>query len=290
MVDSKVPQPGPAKLKRNAGPDEWLEAAKDCKYLSEQHMKQLCEIVKEYMMEESNVQPVSTPVTICGDIHGQFYDLLELFRVSGGMPDESMVEPPKTSPSVITSADIEPPSEITDPKLRKKLRNSGSHSEGGDETSSQRERSSSAGSNEVTLNRNFVFLGDYVDRGYFSLETLTLLLCLKAKSVILVPVYGFYEECFQKYGNASVWKACCQVFDFMTLGAIIDGRVLCVHGGLSPEIRTLDQVRVVARAQEIPHEGAFCDLVWSDPDDVETWAVSPRGAGTSFAIRETLVL
>lgn len=77
-----------------------------------------------------------------------------------------------------------------------------------------------------------------------------------------------------------MWKACCQVFDFMTLGAIIDGRVLCVHGGLSPEIRTLDQVRVVARAQEIPHEGAFCDLVWSDPDDVETWAVSPRGAGT----------
>lgn len=71
----------------------------------------------------------------------------------------------------------------------------------------------------------------------------------------------------------------------MTLGAIIDGRVLCVHGGLSPEIRTLDQVRVVARAQEIPHEGAFCDLVWSDPDDVETWAVSPRGAGEFQQIR-----
>lgn len=70
----------------------------------------------------------------------------------------------------------------------------------------------------------------------------------------------------------------------MTLGAIIDGKVLCVHGGLSPEIRTLDQVRVVARAQEIPHEGAFCDLVWSDPDDVETWAVSPRGAGEPFEI------
>lgn len=51
MVDSKVPSPGPAKLKRNAGPEEWLEAAKDCKYLSEPHMKQLCEMVKEYMME-----------------------------------------------------------------------------------------------------------------------------------------------------------------------------------------------------------------------------------------------
>lgn len=98
----------------------------------------------------------------------------------------------------------------------------------------------------------------------------------------ITQVYGFYEECFQKYGSASVWKACCQVFDFMTLGAIIDGKVLCVHGGLSPEIRTLDQVRVVARAQEIPHEGAFCDLVWSDPDDVETWAVSPRGAGETY--------
>jgi len=58
--------------------------------------------------------------------------------------------------------------------------------------------------------------------------------------------------------------------------------VLCVHGGLSPEIRTLDQIRVVARAQEIPHEGAFCDLVWSDPEDIETWSISPRGAGWLF--------
>jgi diadenosine tetraphosphatase ApaH/serine/threonine PP2A family protein phosphatase len=98
----------------------------------------------------------------------------------------------------------------------------------------------------------------------------------------ITQVYGFYEECQQKYGNASVWKSCCQVFDFLALAAIIDGRVLCVHGGLSPEIRTLDQIRVVARAQEIPHEGAFCDLVWSDPEDVDTWAVSPRGAGWLF--------
>lgn len=79
-----------------------------------------------------------------------------------------------------------------------------------------------------------------------------------------------------------MWKACCQVFDFLALAAIVDGKVLCVHGGLSPEIRTLDQIRVVARAQEIPHEGAFCDLVWSDPEDVDTWAVSPRGAGWLF--------
>ncbi|CRG86563.1 protein phosphatase [Talaromyces islandicus] len=301
MAEKGVPAPGPAKLKRNAGPDEWLEASKNCKYLSEYHMKQLCDIVKEYMMEESNIQPVSSPVTICGDIHGQFYDLLELFRVAGGMPNETNVEPPVNAPSVITSEDIEPPSTITDPKLRKKVKNADGLDETDDDASaSGRGRSGSALSGEGNANTgsppgNFVFLGDYVDRGYFSLETLTLLLCLKAKypdritlvrgnheSRQITQVYGFYEECFQKYGNASVWKACCQVFDFMTLGAIIDGKVLCVHGGLSPEIRTLDQVRVVARAQEIPHEGAFCDLVWSDPEEIETWAVSPRGAGWLF--------
>lgn len=132
---------------------------------------------------ESNIQPVSTPVTICGDIHGQFYDVLELFRVAGGMPDEYDAEPPKTSPSVITSDDIEPPSSISDPKLRKKLRNPDSaDSEEGEETGSNAARSRSAsGGSDVQLKSNFVFLGDYVDRGYFSLETLTLLLCLKAK-------------------------------------------------------------------------------------------------------------
>jgi len=98
----------------------------------------------------------------------------------------------------------------------------------------------------------------------------------------ITQVYGFYEECQTKYGNASVWKSCCQVFDFLALAAIVDGKVLCVHGGLSPEIRTLDQIRVVARAQEIPHEGAFCDLVWSDPEEVTRGPVSPRGAGWLF--------
>ncbi|OXN11436.1 hypothetical protein CDV57_09710, partial [Aspergillus fumigatus] len=79
-------------------------------------------------------------------------------------------------------------------------------------------------------------------------------------------VYGFHQECFQKYATATVSKACCPVFDFIAL-----------------EIRSLGRFRVVSRAQEIPHEGACCDLVWSDPDDEETWAVSPRGARWLFS-------
>ncbi|KAJ4414274.1 sporulation-induced protein [Neurospora sp. IMI 360204] len=295
---STIPKPGPANLRPGAGLDEWLEEAKQCHYLPEPVMKQLCEIVKEVLMEESNIQPVVTPVTICGDIHGQFYDLLELFRVAGGMPGETNVQAPKTATTVITSDDIEPPTEITDPNLKKKIKSS-TDSEGGagsdKESASEDTPQSSANTGSQSADTRFVFLGDFVDRGYFSLETFTLLMCLKAKypdRIVLVrgnhesrqitQVYGFYEECQQKYGNASVWKACCQVFDFLVLAAIVDGTVLCVHGGLSPEIRTIDQIRVVARAQEIPHEGAFCDLVWSDPEDVDTWAVSPRGAGWLF--------
>lgn len=227
------------------------------------------------------------------------------------MPGETNPQAPKTATTVITSEDIEPPTEITDPKLRKKLRSptasggsddaaaGGDDDEGGadpDATIDAPPSETVAGpTSSQSAETKFIFLGDFVDRGYFSLETFTLLMCLKAKypdRIVLVrgnhesrqitQVYGFYEECQQKYGNASVWKACCHVFDFLVLAAIVDGEVLCVHGGLSPEIRTIDQIRVVARAQEIPHEGAFCDLVWSDPEDVETWAISPRGAGWLF--------
>lgn len=216
--------------------DGWLEMVKQCKYLPEADLKTVCERVKELLLEESNVQPVAAPVTICGDIHGQFYDLLELFRTGGDMP-----------------------------------------------------------------NTHYIFMGDFVDRGYYSLETFTLLLVLKARhpdkitllrgnheSRQITQVYGFYDECQQKYGSANAWRYCTQVFDFLTLAALVDGRVLCVHGGLSPDVRTLDQIRTIDRNQEIPHEGAFCDLMWSDPEDIDNaWQVSPRGAGWLFGHKVT---
>eukprot|EP00967_Tisochrysis_lutea_P122453 scaffold202642_cov39-Tisochrysis_lutea.AAC.3 len=59
-------------------------------------------------------------------------------------------------------------------------------------------------------------------------------------------------------------------------------KIFCVHGGLSPSINTLDQIRVIDRKQEVPHDGAMCDLMWSDPEDIDGWGLSPRGAGYLF--------
>jgi len=215
--------------------DKWLEIVKDCKYLPEYDIKKLCKLVSEILLEEANVQPVCTPVTVCGDIHGQFYDLEELFRTGGQVPDTS-----------------------------------------------------------------YIFMGDFVDRGYYSLETFTRLMVLKVKwpekitllrgnheSRQITQVYGFYDECLNKYGNSSPWKDCCQVFDLLAIAALIDEEILCIHGGLSPDIKTLDQISLIDRNQEIPQKGAFCDLVWSDPEDIENWAVSPRGAGWLFGERVT---
>ena len=68
---------------------------------------------------------------------------------------------------------------------------------------------------------------------------------------------------------------------------MVDGKVFCVHGGLSPYLGTIDLVQTLERVQEIPHEGAYCDLMWSDPDDITTWAVNPRGAGYLFGSQAT---
>ena len=155
---------------------------------------------------------------------------------------------------------------------------------------------------ELSSFPSYVFLlqGDFVDRGYNSVETMTMLLLLKARyphritllrgnheSRQITQVYGFYDECQRKYGNANPWKYVTELFDWCPLAAVVDGSVLCVHGGLSPDVRTVDQMRMIDRKMEIPHEGAFCDLMWSDPDDIDNWAVSPRGAGWLFGSQVT---
>eukprot|EP00756_Hemistasia_phaeocysticola_P014227 Hpha_TRINITY_DN15329_c4_g3::TRINITY_DN15329_c4_g3_i1::g.89458::m.89458/K15423/PPP4C; serine/threonine-protein phosphatase 4 catalytic subunit len=196
----------------------------------ESDVKALCKATSELLREEPNVVMVDAPVTIVGDIHGQFYDLREMFRVGGDVPYTS-----------------------------------------------------------------YVFMGDYVDRGFHSVESVLILFALKVRypdRVFLVrgnhesrqitQVYGFYDECLRKYGSVNVWRYCTDVFDLLTLSCLVSTKVLCVHGGLSPSITNLDQIRALDRRQEVPHDGAMCDLMWSDPEDIDGWGLSPRGAGYLF--------
>ena len=81
-------------------PDKWLATVMECQHLPEPDMKVLCERVRSILLEESNIQPVSTPVTICGDIHGQFWDLLELLRKGGMVPETSYIFMARMYPSV----------------------------------------------------------------------------------------------------------------------------------------------------------------------------------------------
>uniref|UniRef100_A0A7S3D1T5 Serine/threonine-protein phosphatase n=1 Tax=Palpitomonas bilix TaxID=652834 RepID=A0A7S3D1T5_9EUKA len=214
----------------NGNLDTYIETLKSSNHLEEDQIKNVCEMVRDILREESNVTVVRCPVTVCGDVHGQFHDLLEIFQIGGDCPDT-----------------------------------------------------------------NYLFMGDYVDRGYYSVETVSLLLCLKARfperiklirgnheSRQITQVYGFYDECVRKYGSANVWKYLTDLFDYLPLSALIEDQVFCPHGGLSPSINSLDQVRQINRFQEVPHEGPTCDLLWSDPDDRQGWGISPRGAGYTF--------
>lgn len=224
--DYKIPQHNDLALV-----DSWIERLSRCDLLTESEVHSLCKKVCEVFLKEHNVHDVECPVIVCGDIHGQFHDLIELFRVGGQPPG-----------------------------------------------------------------KNYLFMGDYVDRGYYSVETVSLLFALKLRypdritltrgnheSRQITQVYGFYDECVRKYGGSTVFRNFCDAFDFIPLAALVEGQIFCLHGGLSPQITELSSINNITRLQEIPHDGPFCDLLWSDPDDsTPGWVPSPRGAGYTF--------
>jgi len=199
--------------------------------LGETTVKEICEKVKLQLIDEPNIVTIKAPVTVVGDIHGQFYDLLEIFRVGGKCPDT-----------------------------------------------------------------NYLFLGNYVNRGSFSVETISLLLCFKLRypnritllrgnheSRPITEIYGFYSECIRKYGNSNTWKYFTDLFDYLNVAALIDERFFCIHGGLSVHISSLDQIRVLDRFQDVPPSGTFTDLLWSDPDQERDGInPSPRGVGCTY--------
>jgi len=142
---------------------------------------------------------------------------------------------------------------------------------------------------------NYLFLGDYVDRGPNGLETICLLLAYKIKYPenffmlrgnhecgSINRIYGFYDECRERY-NLKIWKAFNDCFNCLPLGAIIEDKILCIHGGLSPDLRSLEQIRRIVRPTDIPDTGLLCDLVWADPDaDVQGWGENDRGVSFTF--------
>ncbi|KAK9735477.1 hypothetical protein RND81_04G208000 [Saponaria officinalis] len=198
--------------------------------LSEGEIRQLCVNARHIFLSQPNLLQLHAPIRICGDIHGQYLDLLRLFEY-GGYP-----------PSV-----------------------------------------------------NYLFLGDYVDRGKQSLETICLLLAYKIrypKKIHLLRgnhedakinrIYGFYDECKRRF-NVRLWKIFTDCFNCLPVAALIDEKILCMHGGLSPELQSLKQIDEVQRPNEIPDNGLLCDLLWADPDPrVEGWADSDRGVSCTF--------
>jgi diadenosine tetraphosphatase ApaH/serine/threonine PP2A family protein phosphatase len=216
-------------------PEEILETTRQGNAVPEESVVPLLIKLMEVLYTENNVLELTSPITICGDIHGQLYDLFELF--------DRAAEP-----------------------------------EGGG-----------------IGTQKFLFMGDYVDRGHYSMETFLHLAALK----ILYPtqfyflrgnhecrpvntMYGFYNECQFAYGHTGIWSLCNEVFDLLPMAALIDGRIFSVHGGLSPKITLIESIALIPRQADLPQAGPFCDLCWSDPGDTENWRENQRGAGYIF--------
>lgn len=144
-------------------------------------------------------------------------------------------------------------------------------------------------------NVNYLFLGDYVDRGRNSIECIVLLLCYKMRHpenffilrgnhecASINKLYGFFDECKRRY-NIKLWKTFGDVFNYLPVCALIEDRIFCMHGGLSPELSSMDQIRDLERPADVPDTGLLCDLLWSDPSpDVASWGDNDRGVSFTF--------
>lgn len=198
--------------------------------LDEREIKALCLKSREIFISQPVLLELEAPIKICGDIHGQYYDLLRLFEY-GGFPPKS----------------------------------------------------------------NYLFLGDYVDRGKQSLETICLLLAYKIRypenffilrgnheCAQINRIYGFYEECKERY-NVKLWRTFTDCFNCLPIAAIIDEKILCMHGGLSPDLKSIEQIKRIVRPTDVPDAGLLCDLLWADPDpNVQGWNENDRGVSFTF--------
>ena len=142
---------------------------------------------------------------------------------------------------------------------------------------------------------NYLFLGDYIDRGKQSIETVCLLLCYKIKypenffllrgnheCAQINRIYGFYDECKRRY-SIRLWRVFSDVFNCLPVAALVDEKIFCMHGGLSPELKNLDQIKNIMRPTDVPDTGLLCDLLWSDPESgIEAYGDNDRGVSFTF--------
>jgi hypothetical protein len=153
--------------------------------------------------------------------------------------------------------------------------------EGGKEYTEEELNDEEEGQKEVKENR-YLLMGDYVDRGQNSTEVICLLIAWKIKfpnhifllrgnheTQAITRMYGFWDEVRRRY-NLTLWRSFCSMFNYMPVTALVDDRILCMHGGLSPELVSKDLSFINTRIQrptDVPDFGLLCDLLWSDPAD-----------------------
>lgn len=134
-----------------------------------------------------------------------------------------------------------------------------------------------------------------MDRGKQSLETICLLLAYKIRypenffilrgnheCASINRIYGFYDECKRRYG-VKLWKTFTDCFNCLPVAAIVDEKIFCMHGGLSPELASMEQIKRLMRPTDVPDTGLLCDLLWADPDkDIVGWGENDRGVSFTF--------
>lgn len=142
--------------------------------------------------------------------------------------------------------------------------------------------------------KKYLFLGDYVDRGNNSVETISFLLALKVKfpdrvwilrgnheSPSVNQFYGFFEECNGRY-STDIWNQFNKVFNYLPIAAIISDRIFCVHGGLSPNLKSISQISSIKKPFSIPNSGVLADLLWSDPTPGTGFQPNSRGISITY--------
>ncbi|KAG5468168.1 hypothetical protein LSCM1_02144 [Leishmania martiniquensis] len=198
--------------------------------LKEDIIRLILRRVRPILMSQPMLVRTEAPVNVCGDIHGQITDLVEIFK-AGGLPPDS----------------------------------------------------------------RYLFLGDYVDRGKYGTEVITVLLGLKVlypkrmyvlrgnhETDSICRIYGFFDEVKRRF-NVRLFKEFTDVFNCLPVAALIEEIALCMHGGLSPELRHLRQIEQICRPLVVPDEGLACDLLWSDPEEGSSgWQPSERGVSFTF--------